>query len=420
MSKQINQTKPTLYKFKINLSETKPGTHEVPKKVVEKYLPPKSENKPQYLPISYDTYVSKIYKECPEKPSKKIEEVIEEELLNPKEEGELAKKVNDLKRSERVKGTQSAKSAFNIFREVKEGDLFWTIDHNDNCWICRVTGKPEPRWEPVPTDPGKDTEETMITAVLPVEAHCVQGEHGSSKIKFGREIIPGAIKASFMYGTCTHISASGDKDRLHAVELFSKYIFNELSNRKEYPIDKSRIEGNSKKDSLFAFFLPEVFEELVIAYIQDQYNLRVRIDSITSSGGKNITKSIECELYITSDKEIRCTNTKKKIDDSEHRTAVVQVKASKQGLNPETQIADGITYRTKYAENEHGAKSHVFFYDGGVSTPPDFKKEKHFTWITKDELWDFYEKNKNYWPSSIKIWETIWESIPNDTKPDAK
>lgn len=400
--------KPTIYMLKINLKkiEDKNGkeiARKVPESVVNKYL-----NQPcghQYLPLSYDGYVKEAAKSkkdaLAEGPSDKWKRVVGELLsLEPESLPE-------------VNGGRKAKSAFKIFHDTEKGDLFWTKDDKDNYWICKVTGKPMPCWEPAFETEDNTEASNKITALLPVEAYCANnkgGNHPTKKSEFGREMIPGVISASFAApGTIHRILAGGDKNGQRVVKLFSKYVFNKFSNRQDYQIGKKDLEDNPTSDrSLLAFFPPEVFEELVIAYIQDRYNLRVRIGSIVSSSGRNTTKSIECDFYITSG-DVITDGDGNALDDEEHATAVVQVKAREERLTPDTSLDNSNskhTYRTAYAD-----KSHVFFYDGGVEVSEKYKNEQHFTWIKKEDLWSFYERNKQYWPSSVGIWQKLYDDI---------
>ena len=106
----------------------------------------------QFLVIGW----SRIYKEIANRETKKIEKF--QDFYN-------AVKNN----------VRSINHAFNVFRDTKEDNLFWTRDMDGYYWICRAIGKAD-----IKCDFDMD-----IGALLPIVAY-----------KVGMDV-PGQIKASF-------------------------------------------------------------------------------------------------------------------------------------------------------------------------------------------------------------------------------
>lgn len=233
--------------------------------------------------------------------------------------------------------------AHNVFRDAKEGDLFWTRDMDGNYWICRALGTAQSCYNP----------KLDIGAVIPVSAY-----------KYGLEV-PGQIKASFnrpLGGTCQDLS-----DRI--IVEFSKKVFNELSDTETYDVD---VIGHDLLETLPDFEL----EELIISYLQIEKNYYLLSNSIAN---KSTTIKIECEL-ISRDK-------------NDCRKAVVQVKGGS------SRVIDAIDYKSF---DDDGYI--VYLYAPNVINRD---KLKNCTKICPEEIQRFYSKYKSILPKSITKWERL-------------
>lgn len=235
--------------------------------------------------------------------------------------------------------------ALNVFRSVKEGDLFWTRDLAGFYWICRAKGPAEPYYN----------EEWDVGAIVPVRAFIV-----------GKEV-PGQIKASF-----NRPNGGVVDDAFNDLILnYSKYTYNLFEKQEEFQyknIDRS--EGN-----LINNLPPFDLEELVISYLQIVKNYYVLSKSIAN---KSTSVAVECEL-ISREK-------------GNPQKAVVQVKAIRGEIEPEV-------YK-EYISNNYK----VFFYDGGV-----FRADTEYYYISRKELEDFYYEYKSILPQNITRWEHLFK-----------
>lgn len=235
--------------------------------------------------------------------------------------------------------------ALNVFKNAEEGDLFWTRDTNGFYWICRTIGKAKPHYN----------KSLDIGAILPVEVY-----------KVGLEV-PGEIKASF------NRSRGGTTQQFHGQAMieYSKYIFNKISGKNIYKVEK--ISGSISNN------LPDFdLEELIVSYIQLKENYYVLSNSIAN---KSTTIKIECE-FITRDL-------------NHFKKAVVQVKGKK--ANP----IDALDY-LEYLNNGYT----VYLY---APTILNLEKVKGCVEITEQKILQFYEEYKNILPQSITKWENLFE-----------
>ena len=238
----------------------------------------------------------------------------------------------------------------NVFKQTKEGDLFWTRDLNGYYWICKALGPAKPI----------HIEKLDIGAVVPVKAY-----------KYGIEA-PGQLKASFNRfngGTC-------QKLRDKTIITFSKFVFNNLSETNTYEIKYNNFD--------FLGTLPDFdLEELVISYIQIKENYYVLSNSIAN---KSTTIKIECE-FTSRDKK----NPKK---------AVVQVKGGKTPI-----------YATDYQEFlKNDYEVYLFADEIKDKKLNDDEKDKCHI-ITREELLSFYNDYKEILPKNITDWEKLLNSI---------
>ena len=234
----------------------------------------------------------------------------------------------------------------NVFWYAEAGDLFWTRDLDGKYWICRATGKAEPK-----NDPEKD-----IGAIIPVKAY-----------QYGLEV-PGQIKVSFNRprgGTCEDIW----EEKMIA---FSKKAYNEASKTETYKVERIAITGDDVLDALPPFDL----EELVITYLQIKGNYYLLSNSIAKN---STTVKIECELFSR--------------DKANPRKAVVQVKGGKE------KTVDALDYKT-FVEDGYL----VYFYAPVVNNAENVK---NCIVITRDQLRTFYMEYKSVLPKSITKWEEL-------------
>jgi hypothetical protein len=234
--------------------------------------------------------------------------------------------------------------AFNVFRDAKVDDLFWTRDLDGNYWICRVREKARPKY-----DRAMD-----IGAVLPVVA-----------FKVGMQV-PGQIKAAFNRPR-GGIAGSIRED---IIVEYSKHMYNTLSGINKYKCNQL---SGSILDNLPDFNL----EELVIAYLQIEKNFYVLTNSIAK---RSTTIKIECEL-IGRDK-----NNKKK--------AVVQVKGGK------TKSIDAMSYKS-YSDDGY----EVYLYAPVIE---NLRSVPNCIEITREDLTTFYNEYKCILPESITRLENLF------------
>lgn len=235
--------------------------------------------------------------------------------------------------------------AFNVFRDTKEDDLFWTKDMDGYYWICRAIGEPD-----IKCDFDMD-----IGALLPIVAY-----------KVGMDV-PGQIKASF--NRPNGGIAGQIKDGI--IVEYSKYTYNLYSSEaKKYSYNK--IEG-SILDNLPDFEL----EEMVIAYLQLEKNYYVLSNSIAK---KSTTIKIECEL------RSRDKNNSKK--------AVLQVKGGKNST------INAINYKT-YVDD-----GYIVYLYGPIIENINLVENCYE--INRADLIKFYEEYKSILPESITIWEDLF------------
>lgn len=230
-----------------------------------------------------------------------------------------------------------------IFAQAQENDLFWTRDLSGCYWICRAQG---------PARSFLD-QELDIGAVLPVEAH-----------QYGLEV-PGQIKAAFNHPRGSTAQRIRDKVILE----WSKAAFNACAGRAIYQVTPT---AGSLLDNLPEFEL----EELVISYIQVQYNYYLLSNSIASH---STTVAIECEFRT---RDPRCPGR-----------AVVQVKGGR----------DRVLTASDYQD----------FLDGGYRVflyAPHYNKDRtgDIIYIARQDLMDFYQNYKQILPTSITQWEDLF------------
>ncbi len=236
--------------------------------------------------------------------------------------------------------------AINRFSETEENDLFWTRDIDGNYWICRAKGKAEPY-----CDSSLD-----IGARVPVEAYM-----------FGVEV-SGQIKASF------NRARGGITESFYddLIISYSQHIFNKLSDRMVYSVEKSG--RDDILDNLPCFDL----EELVISYIQIKENYYLLSNSIAKN---STTIKIECEF--------------RSRDKNNPKRAVVQVKG---GHSKEINAEDYKAY-----DNEG---YNIYFFAPNVI---NLNKLNNGIRITREELLDFYREYRAVLPDSITKWESLFE-----------
>lgn len=235
-------------------------------------------------------------------------------------------------------------TVLNIFKDTHEDNLFWTRDLDGNYWICRAKGVVLTRCD----------KRLDIGALLPIDAY-----------NFGMQV-PGQIKAAF------NRANAGTAQKIYDAIIveYSKAIYNKLSQTNHY--DVARLEG-SLLDNLPDFDL----EELVISYIQVNYDYYVLSNSIAS---KSTTIKVECEFLSRDPKRVR--------------KAVVQVKGRKAEALDALQFAD-------FTQNGY----EVFLFAPEVLNAD---KVDNIVVITPNELIDFYENYKVILPDSITQWENLY------------
>ena len=234
--------------------------------------------------------------------------------------------------------------AFNVFRNVKKDDLFWTRDLDGYYWIARAINEPI-----IKCDYDMD-----IGALLPIEAY-----------KVGMDI-PGQIKASFNRSNGGIASKIVDD----IIIEYSKYIYNLFSHTEKYSFNK--IEG-SILDNLPDFEL----EELAIIYLQLKKNYYVLSNSIAR---RSTTIKIECEL--------------RSRDKNNVQKAVIQVKGGK------NLTINALDYRT-YIDD-----GYIVYLYAPVIKNLDFIENCHE--ISRTDLIEFYEEYKLILPKSITMWENLF------------
>ncbi len=253
------------------------------------------------------------------------------------------------KEQEREGKRHSTPPVLNKFKDAEIDDLFWTRDLDGMYWICRVIGSPVSHYD----------KKLDIGAYLPVEAYSVGDE------------VPGALKASFNRGN------GGTSARIEdeTVLAYSQYQFNKLSNTRTYKISKSE---TSKQDILSN--LPDLdLEELVITYIQIMYDYYLSSGSIAK---RSTTEKIECYFY-------------KRHDNGKlPKRAVAQVKG---GDKAQLDAQDFKCYADK--------GNQVFLFAPHVDNE---NVDPLVCAIKRDELRNFYFKNKKLLPDSITQWEDIF------------
>lgn len=253
-------------------------------------------------------------------------------------------------REEEHRKNKRLNSALNVFGEADENALFWTRDHQGFYWICRVTEKAKPYY-----DPEKD-----IGALLPIQAY-----------KVGLEV-PGQIKATF------NRKNGGTVERIYddIIIEYSKYIYNEESRKQNissgFSYSYKPIRG-SILDNLPAFDL----EELVISYLQLKQNYYVLSNSIAN---KSTTIKVECELISR--------------DLSNPKKAVVQVKG---GRTTEIDAADYKVYSD--------AGYTVYLYAPKIV---NLDGMENIIGITRKELLAFYQEYKAALPDSVTKWDNLF------------
>lgn len=173
-------------------------------------------------------------------------------------------------------------TVLNIFKDTHEDDLFWTRDLDGNYWICRAKGVVFTRCD----------KRLDIGALLPIDAY-----------KFGMQV-PGQIKAAF------NRANAGTAQKIYDAIIveYSKAIFNKLSQTNHYEVD--RLEG-SLLDNMPDFDL----EELVISYIQVNYDYYVLSNSIAS---KSTTIKVECEFLSRDPKRVRKAVVQVRVEKPKH------------------------------------------------------------------------------------------------------
>lgn len=241
------------------------------------------------------------------------------------------------------KNSKHMNHVVNNFKDAKVNDLYWTRDKQGFYWICRVKSNAFPYYN----------EKQDIGALLPVKAY-----------KYGTDV-PGQIKSLF----CRPNGGTASRLRDQLIIEFSKRAYNELSCKKEYK------ECNVFKEDWLSNLPHFDLEELVITYIQINYDLYVLSNSIAN---KSTTIAVECEFM-----------SRKKGD---KERAVVQVKASHSKI-------DADDYK---AFLEKGYK--VFLYAKDVTNT---KNNENIIVITREQLLKFYMEYKGNLPNSITKWEDI-------------
>ena len=235
-------------------------------------------------------------------------------------------------------------TSINLFKESKVNDLFWTRDLSGHYWICRAKADPI----------AYRNDELDIGALLPVEAYQFQLE------------VPGQIKAAFNRINGGVAQRIYDKTILN----YSKFVFNKCSGTNTYVID-TNMEGD------IISYLPDFeLEELVISYIQIQYDYYVLSNSIAN---KSTTIAIECEFMSRNIEQ--------------PKRAVVQVKGEK----GEIDVSQYKTYIDKGYE--------IFFYSMNYKNRI---KHDRIIYIERNDLLAFYQKYKVVLPESITYWEDIF------------
>lgn len=257
---------------------------------------------------------------------------------------------------------QRINAALNIFKNTKENDLFWTRDLNGFYWVCRAKGLAIPVNQTILTQ--EIFLELDIGAVIPVEAY-----------KYGMQI-PGNIKASF------NKAQGGISQKFYddLTLLFSEHAFNTASKKKHYKINEAPefLQIKCKESFLHTLLPPLDLEELVISYIQINYNYYLLSGSIAN---KSTTIKIEAEFISRNPKAIE--------------KAVVQVK--------NRTLLDASNY-TSFTD----AGYKVFLYsNNGVKT----NENTNIIVIQPSELKAFYENYKSILSKSITQYENIFDQF---------
>lgn len=237
--------------------------------------------------------------------------------------------------------------ALNLFRYLEPDDIIWTRDLAGFYWICRVVGKAEP----------KLVRKLDIGSIVPVEAYRVGLD------------VPGRIKASFNRPR----GGIAEEIKDDVMVQYSKYIFNNLSNKNvyEYEVVQSDIVES----------LPDLeLEQLVISYLQIKEDYYLLSNSIAN---RSTTIKIECELM---------SRTKSNI-----RKAVVQVKGGNE------KVLDALDFKN-YIEDGY----YVYLYAPIVNNIEHFDRCIR---ITKEDLRSFVKEYHELLPDSIMKWENLFAGI---------
>jgi len=256
-------------------------------------------------------------------------------------------------------GVKKINRALNVFRDTKKDNLFWTRDLDGYYWICRAMNEAQTILdENISVQKGKALD---IGAVIPVEAY-----------KYGIDV-PGAIKASF------NKPLGGITEKIYdkLIIEFSKFVFNKISGKYIYNlIQDDELISRSKEN--YINNLPDFdLEELVISYIQIEYDYYLLSNPIAN---KSTTIKIEGEFYSRN-----LENPSK---------AVVQVKGPKYNS-----VLSASSFKQFIADGYF-----VFLYANNCET----NGLKNVIVITKDELESFYFSYKAILPGSITKWENIF------------